>query len=361
MLLHPVMVSRVTGLSDIYLTFCILAAVTAAECSWRRGSALGSFLTGILCGLAIGAKPSGLLVLVLVPALALLRGDRAKCLRQLWAVALGTVVGVLPLCLHNYQSYGVIYWPGLALISENPHPHTPVGTVRRVQALKRFSEAILEGATDISGRRRFIPVWFLPFLVYAFASMTYLYIRRRGRCRSTRFFIFAATFLLICAGFSQAAFVRIEWRYWNFVVPLALVTVIASCASLSRVFVWFAMVCSLLAGLDKHWELWKEEIKPVPSEYATVMSMLPVDTIVMTSHPLEFTFHTRIRSVKLPVTDDEILALARRYNAEYLVTQTRSRSNRHEFDDMLTAGETPKWLDHVYDDEDVIIGRIRLP
>ena len=135
----------------------------------------------------------------------------------------------------------------------------------------------------------------------------------------------AATFLLLCAGICQAAFVRVEWRYWNFILPFSVVTAIViwpDCHPSSSGL----RLYSVFNGVDKHYELWKTGPRPVPPQYGIVMETLPSDAIVMTQVPWEFSFHTRLKSVILPYDDDdqEVLRLAARYKIQYLVLMRAS-------------------------------------
>jgi hypothetical protein len=356
LLIHPKMLVRVQPLSDIYLTFFVLAAISTSILWWTHGSLKSASLTGIAIGLAIGTKPSGMLLLVLVPVMSMLHGNRIQHLKQSWAVVLGTIVGISPLCFHNYTSYGTLYWPGLPVarleaLEKSYNPHA-IGAVRSV---KRFLDGVLEGGIA--------PQWFFPFLVLAFWSVGCLYIRRRCRCRSLRFAVSTATFLLFAAGFCQAVLVRIEWRYWNFITPLAAVTTIVTCSRLSSVLVWFALAYSLYVGIDKLREIQNEDIRPIPREYYTVMNKLPDDAIVMTMNPWEFSFHTRRRSVLLPYSanDDLLLALANRFKIEYLVLiKDEQPYDRHPRFDSLVNGVFPVWLDRVHFDGNLVIGRFKL-
>lgn len=171
-----------------------------------------------------------------------------------------------------------------------------------------------------------------------------------------------ATFLLLCVGLYLATQGRVEWRYWNFLVPPVVIVTIAACARVSRAFVWFALVYGVLIGLNAHWDIARTEIRYVPEEYAIIKRFVPAGGILMTEAPCEVAFHTRRKAVALPDDGDEttILQLANRFRADDLMVSRPAQSNhRDDPYDKYLASEPPGWLDPIYRDDLVLIGRIR--
>jgi hypothetical protein len=355
LLLHPKMVVRVQPLSDIYLTFGVMSAISAAILWWTRRSVGWAFLSGIMAGWAIGSKPSGMLLLVLIPTVALLRGDRWQNVKESWAAVLGLVLALAPLGYHNYQSYGTLYWPALPIIRSEglERDDTPIN-VGIPRAVKRYLDGVLDGGLG--------PQWLLPILFHAFVGMVIRFIHLRGRCRGTWFTLVASTFLLMCAGFCQSLNVRIEWRYWNFITPLAVVTTMIACDRLSQSLVWFALAYSLFIGVDSIWKWQKQEFKPIPTEYSIIADLIPEDAVVMTQNPWELSFHTRRRSVSLPYSENEqdVQELVDRFGIEYLVLIKREQPYaRLPYFEKIVNGELPSWLEQVFYDENLLIARFR--
>jgi len=307
----------------------------------ERQSKIGWFVTGVLAGLAVGMKPTGLIMLgVLVPCI-VFAPQRRTVLSQSWILLAGFALAVAPLAIHNYKAAGTVFWPDLRTASSANatfrfggeswnaaayDPTIPTSSVhafsnewckRRVRSLYGFTEVFLHPNS-------IVPMWLLPFVFYAFVRHMGAWRRAGYVCQRPQDIFVAATFLLTCGAFCLGAMVHVSSRYWNFLVPVFAVVGISVCAKHAREFVVFA----LLIGVAFSVEQMRRVIDPfddprtaLVAKYRTLDSLIPEKAVVMTSNPWEFSFHTRRLSVVLPYNskDEVVQDVALRYGVEYLV------------------------------------------
>ena len=59
---------------------------------------------------------------------------------------------------------------------------------------------------------------------------------------------------------------------------------------------------------------------PASNAYQKIINLIPKDSIVMTSRPWQFSFHTGFRSVLFPYTDNwkSVEKIAEKYNAGFI-------------------------------------------
>jgi hypothetical protein len=389
------MLSQVNGLSDIYVTFCILAAISTMVLAIRRESGFSWLLCGVFSGLALGMKPTGLLLVGLVPCCVAVSKHRFPALRCSWSFPIGFALSIAPLLAHNLTSYGSLCSPALPLVfSANDtylnalnrgtyrdpvpgnnnlnewgtavnsafyDPSTPPARVHylswewNVKAIKRVRR-LVEGV--ISGE--VLPIWLLPFGFYACVTSVYFNCRR-----DTSWWTFL-TALVLAGGAALLLGTRVMFqaRYFNFLVPLVTIAAITSCTRLSRVFLAFGFGIVGLTAINTVGVPFLKGHRPplVPPEYAIAKTLLPESAIVMTQNPWEFSFHTRHPSVMLPFTDrdDVLLTVARRYDASHLVILNRDA--RHpRFDLLEENGEFPAYLEKVHYSANLLVGKFAFP
>ena len=378
LLFTPQMTGHVNALSDIYLTACILFSVTAMTWAITRQSRIAWFLAGVLTGLAVGMKPSGLIMLGLFSPFMLFVPQRLSVIARSGFVLVGFLLAVAPLAIHNYRAAGTVFWPDYRLVSSAASlrdmrgltnnaafydPTIPPSTIRtfsakwcnkRLSNLSDFFLALIDNNT-------IVPIWLLPFVFYALVRQIGQWWR--ARCLSLRaeeIFV-AATLLLTCAAFCLGAMVHIEPRYWNFLVPVFSIVGISVCAGQSRIFVIFALLVALASGVGYLNDGSKraKRKQELVALYHTVDPLMPEGAVVMTSNPWEFSFHTRRLSVMLPFTgkDEVVQDVAHRYGAEYLVIVNRDA--RHPHFDNLENGQFPPYLEPVYYSNSLVVGRFK--
>jgi len=102
------------------------------------------------------------------------------------------------------------------------------------------------------------------------------------------------------------------------------------------------------------------KIEWVPHAYAELARIVPAGAIIMTPNPWETAFHTRIRSIATPYTDDgqAVRNLAARYGAAYLVLIDRDARHRF-YRPMQESGEVPPFLERIYFSPDLLVAKFK--
>lgn len=386
LLFFPYMRDRVNGYSDIWVATAILACIASLTWAVNRQHKAGWIIAGALGGLAIGFKPTGVLVLGLYFWLLVLPWTEPVNWRRRIAFAiylsLGCAITLSPLMLHNYKSSGSIMLPDSKLVKsaalsrqilqEVNHdtaffdPGCPIVAKTWnsqfrgfVTNLKQFTDGFL------SPKRIALLIITIPVIaVLYYRSDLHLlhgfHLSTDPRC------IFAfLTALLFIAGFLLIAVVHYESRYWAFLIPPSVVIGFTLVTQNFKVVIPFVFIGLALFAIVSG-------LKPNPctmiskktcelNAYRAAASLLPPDSIVLTTAPWEFSFHTRLRSVVLPPTDNvqTICSVANRYGAQYVVLVCGK--HRHESFQTLVVGNFPTYLNPVLHTDSLVIGEFTTP
>ncbi len=398
LLVMPEMVRLVTGQSDMHLVACVMLAITGLTGALTRGRARDWALVGVATGLAIGCKPSGLLLLGLIPSVLAITRPVAGALRRCWALPLALIVALAPLAAHNWRASGSPWWPDLPVVAsalrqmdaarggaswewnaETAHAwqsaaYDPTTTLTARADLGRETLVVaarnLKGFVLAFGRGQIVPAWTLPFVFCAFAGWALAWWRRRGRLRvpltgaepveDARFVFTACAFALTCGATLLGAVVHAEARYFAFLVPLFVVLGVVEAARFSATLVAFALVFTLTFGGAES----VLRLSPRALETGTVAlieraaTVLPEDAVVMTQNPWEFAFHARRPSVIVPYHADPavLLDVARRFDVDYLVVV--AGDVRHEGLRALNEGRLFDGLTEVHRSEGLLIAAV---
>lgn len=367
LLYHPMMTRSVNGLSDIYLTFFMLSAAIVLVYAILRSSRWLFFLFGLIIGIAIGVKPSGLLLLGLLVGYILFYGDLKVTTRNSVFVIIGITLGLLPLIVHNYQAFGSVISPGSLLAKEagrvrmltlshdigffSPESFPEAQGVSSLGTFIELAKLRLEIAFMVLKKGLLIPYFFYPFVVLGLFTTIYsirsLFIYRGANFEKLFGYI---SLQMVIAGLVLACTVHWETRYWNFLIPFLVIVSVTSVARLTRqkmirATIFTLIVAGSLWSFVEHLRNFKP--KPIPKLYAQASSILPRDAIVFTSDPWEFSFHTRLRSVMLPVTssDSALLSLSERYGVGYIAIV--KQKVRHPKYRALVEGDIPDYLEPI--------------
>lgn len=364
MQITPQIEQHVRGLPDIHLALFVFLSVSAMVWSINRESLLGSVVTGLFAGAAIGIKPSGLLLVGVVPLCMLLAPERNLLIRRLTYFAAGLVCALMPLAVHNYRAAGTLWWPDQHLVksanlyrsvigSWNASIYDPTAPLNSVVFFSpewwlvhfwRLRDFILAWSAD-----EIVPLWLLPFVFLLIAD--WIRKRRPGHslCTSTDDKFILATILLMCGAVAVGLAAYMRYRYYFFVAPMFWVLGFTMCTRLSRTLLLFAMTYSVIMGGYHYMREFRTPPQTVNIDaYNTVDSLLPKDAIVMTQNPWQFAFHTRRRSVVLPYNDnsDVVQGVASRYDVKYLVVV--GHEIRHPGLQYLEEGVMPPYLEKIH-------------
>jgi 4-amino-4-deoxy-L-arabinose transferase-like glycosyltransferase len=367
LLFHPVMTRVITGLSDIYLTFFMLSAALVLTIAILRRSTWLFFLFGLITGIAIGVKPSGLLLLGLLFGYVLFYGQIKVSTIHFFIAIAGIIFGLLPLIIHNYQGFGSAISPASSLVKEagrirlltfdhnvgffNPEPFRAAKTATPLSTLYQVANYHFDGFLRGLKKGTLIPYFLAPFIALGVAK-TLLSVRSLFIYRGAGFdklFAYISIQMLI-AGLILACAVHWEQRYWNFLIPFVTIISVLFIAELTMrksIFASFYLII-IFGSLWAHAEQLRQfEPRPIPRVYEQAASILPRDAIVFTNDPWEFSFHTRLRSVMLPHTDKDstLLSLSERYGVEYIVILHGKA--RHPKYQTFLEGELPSYLSRI--------------
>ena len=341
LLYHPMLTQRVNGLSDIYLTFFVLSSAIILAYAISRNSIRFFLLVGLLIGIAIGVKSSGLLLLGLLIGYLVFSGQAVVASGRLVVATIGLVLGLLPLTLHNYHAFDSVVSPGSILVKEggrirlstldfnagffSPDSVSPGETSFNLQTRLAVAKMHFEGFSRAVAKGFLVPLYFFPFLILGVFFVVFS-IRSIFLYKDTdveHIFSYISVQILIAA-LVLACAVHWEARYWNFAVPFIVILSVLSVTRLTKNRVILAALCATIT-VGSLWSYADElrSFKPrgIPRHYERVVDILPRDAIVFSSDPWEFSFHTRLKSVMLPYTDsDEVLkTLSKRYGVGYIV------------------------------------------
>ena len=372
LLFHPVITDRLNGQSDIYLTLCVIVALmllisAITKQSWRKFLAYG-----IVCGIAIGVKPSGGLLVGLLMTYLLFSGRLSRAAPQVGLALIGLLIGIAPLVHHNYKYFDSPIGAGYALVNAaakisfvtkdhnlgfyNPEPFefrsANSGSENSPQSqgmrnISQFVQRLIAG--DIA------PAWQLPFI--------FLSILLVARATRTPFFLRTTsygalfsynTIFLLAGGTLLGYVVHFESRYWNFLIPLLAIMTVTAMGRLSRYIPLFVIATSLFSfALAQRYYI----PKPVPAGLAMAQKIIPPGAVVLTPDPWEFAFHTRLKAVVLPYTSNPsvLQGIANRYSSQYLVIV--NNNIRHEFYRPIIEGNLPRYLMPIYRDDNLIIAK----
>lgn len=377
----PYMRDRVNGYSDIWLATSILMCVTALTWAVAKQSRLLWFVAGAAGGFAIGIKPSGLLVLGLYFWLLVIPWREQVNWRQKLAFGAYTTLGCLlttaPLMIHNYQTAGTLHLPDSKLVqaaaaSQHMHddvdhnraffdPTSPTVVLNWQSRIRIYQENIQ------SFTRKFFKVHRVALLAFLFPATCYLYLKSDSQVFSgyrlttspASVFTFL-TGLLVVAGILLVAAIHYESRYWAFLIAPCVVVgfnlisqkakyllplILAGTICLAATPIFKTHPCTMISSHSCELEV-----------YRTTATLLPANSVVLTSTPWEFSFHTRLRSVVLPPTDNAqtIRSVAKRYGAQYVVIVCGK--HRHPSFQPLVDGTFPSYLKPVLHTDDLVIG-----
>jgi|SanBayMetagenome_1026888.scaffolds.fasta_scaffold01065_7 4-amino-4-deoxy-L-arabinose transferase-like glycosyltransferase len=375
----PVMLAVVTGLSDIYLTLGMLATGSVLVFAILRKRYWLFVLAGILCGVSIGMKPSGILLLGVWPVYFLLMPERKRIALQGLVFLAGVVAALAPYLHYNYKHFGTLIPPGIPFVARAMEVRHYYYWIKGEQdALSRavFSpesdDSVPEGGFALSLDRyrdhfesflgqiliegSVCPMWLTPFVFVGIFGLLWPLPRRRELSVDATKLMMYFGLLMFGAGVALAFRQHFEARYWNFLFPFCVLVAIPYLQKLPKT-VYFAMIAIALASGF----MWSKKFK-VPQlnpEYATAEQLLPDDAVVLTASPWQFAFHTRIPAVATPHSPDPltIKSVAERYGADYLVF---FGDGRHELHKKIDSGELQlEFLEPVHRDNRLTIFRIK--
>jgi hypothetical protein len=388
-LFSPQMLDRVDGLSDIQLTFFGFLTMVIIQKAMASRSIWIWFCIGAISGVAIGFKPTGLLFVGLV-FVALFYEFCSE--RDPWRLGLkimlsvvGVLVGLLPLFIHNYHASGSIIWPDFARIATGTKlvnsglaghnqamfdPETPSmpgdlfkGSwfIRHIRLISIFSIEFLNG----SGIHI---IWLFPFVLMGLVVKLNQFLSRKVLASDCDRFFFLYFWLLLAAvllGFVA----HCESRYWNFLMPIEITLALYYVHRLSPKFIYCILAVGVIVDLasvaaivkttkDGSERAVKEKIYRVAYEQAD--KNLPQDSIVITSDPWEFSFHTRRKTVVVPYNSNpEVLRkIAARFSATHLAIINNDIRNPQLKKEITES--SLDFLEKVYASKELVIWKFNL-
>jgi 4-amino-4-deoxy-L-arabinose transferase-like glycosyltransferase len=382
------MLNAINGFSDIYLTLFILLTgiFLGYAVSLKRGVLF--ILAGVLAGVAVGIKPSGLLLLGVWPVYFVLAKARMTIFRHFIIFVFGMACGLTPYVIYNQIHYDTSLSPGLALAGkastirdaiiaeqgeelanhssgENKwgHAHRKGFYDPESKPIKKELSSVIQLDKRISWFKDFIkksfiwgmliPFWLLPFIVLGIYE-TYRRFNTMSDSKEKPADIFLVfCILMLISGFVLAIRVSFEVRYWNYMVPLAIVLASVGVVRLPKIIPIFLVTLGLFTGV--HYLINHEGLKKSSPAYTKAIEILPENTNVFTTSPWQFAFHTRHPSVKLPYTDNSkvIIKTAKRYDIQYIAIV--DKDTKHSYYTPLLTGQTFDYLELIYRDENLIL------
>lgn len=366
------MSATVDGVSDLYVTLAILVAGTVLCWALVRGGRLPFLASGAFCGLAIGIKPTGLVLFGAIVGLGLLLRKRHRWLQASLLLSLGVAIGVAPLAWHNYRAFGHLVSPANAIVAKaaailwltgnhdlafyGPEQYEFSQSERHALRYEKPRDLLVGflrhvAAGKVAFKPLLVPVLLGPFLLL----FGWLQRAAFSSAPDRMFAVFVLT--MLGGGLLLSAFVHYEARYWNFLVPLSTVLGIWV---LRQIWPPLALLMSVYLSVTTLGSLGEpKRPRHVPPAYRRIERFVPQTAVILTRDPWEVAFHTHRRTVALPCTpnEDVLLSVARRYSAEYLVIH-RGRAP-HPIYEPITRGDFPEWLELVHYDRNLAIGRLR--
>jgi ribosomal protein S16 len=272
----------------------------------------------LAAGVSIAVKPSGGLLLGVVAAFIVLARKIVLKPVNFASLTMGAVMALAPLAIFNLGAFGglaILRPPAYPLIAEaseiraltgdhnlgfyDPErPRSrPAGAKQNVKiALDRLSSWIREGV--LGGH--LIPS-FMWFFVPCFFLERYFKHGNIWPMPSAERVFAGIVVLLSLGGVVLACVVHYEERYWNFLFPLLAIVTIVAMTGMRRYFLPLLLVYTFSsAALYYH----DRKIEVASPAYALLAQLVPRDSVILTPNPWETTFHTRIKSVATPYTDN---------------------------------------------------------
>src|SRR5207249_383655 len=122
------------------------------------------------------------------------------------------------------------------------------------------------------------------------------------------------TVILTIGAVALACVVHYEERYWNFLFPLLAIVTVVAMTAIRRYFLLLLLLYTVSIAFIYYND---RKIEMVPDPYGSIARLIPRESVILTPNPWETTFHTRIKSVATPYTNDAqaVRDVARRYGA----------------------------------------------
>lgn len=375
LLFHATTARWVFGKNDVFLSAAVMITIALLIQAVQQRRWWWWGLAGLMTGLAIGVKPSGLVLLGLVPFLWLVVPERWSRLRHsLWALPLGVAIGVAPLAKHNHDGYGSVITPaytGLvaeaALVREmkkdhdlafyDPEPLKITEAQRKKHAgtNRQLKNAAAWFRKTVEHKQPWAPHWLWPFLLVG------LWWTARAAWRSARWRVsteglFAMiSVAMAIAGVAVALRVHVEDRYMHFALAVLSTAAFIVMTRMSRVLLVFVLVVTAWSGYEYQKT---RRIRPAPRAYTVIDKKVPKDAVLLTSNPWEVTFHTRRESVALPYNRKVqwLKHVADRFGAEYVVVVNKDA--RHKVYDRVEKGQFPSFMEKIHYEPDIAIAKL---
>lgn len=384
---HPSMAARVSGYTDMTLTFLMLLSWLIMIRSFQTGAKKLLLLAGVLTGLSIGLKTTGWIVVVsFFCALPLIRTKID--LRAIIPIYIaGVMIALTPLAVYNYQYFGRFFPLDYSyihsasmkgnIVSNGLAPHGEVWcreiynpestwfdsrSLSSIDYLKLYLQRARNSFQYVY-EGSFFPLFFYPFL-FAFIFEKCRILRQKftwSRLDATNleniFSVFAL--LVIVSGICLSLFAHYEERYFNYIIPFLLTVSIVQCRRYSKTLVLFVLIYTILQGVNCHVRHTGIVTRRMPVELHTAMKIVPKKSVVMTFDPWSIAYHTDTRCVMAPYTekDQVILSVAERYRVEYLVMLIDTVRHQHY---LTFRKKPPSFLSKVYEDEKLLILKFNL-
>lgn len=373
LLFSPSMIRSTNGLNDLYLTAGLAAAAILLAFAAERGRA-GLFLgSGLAAGIAIGAKPSGLVMLGVYACFVLVRRADRAAIRGLGYAIAGLSVGLIPQLLHNLHYHGVLQVlpvarPRVRMAadvrsitfnhSRGFYSDEPVSFTQEQIASLGFDRALAHvgawlHALFIDGR--IVDACLL--VPFGLAVALWLIDWRSFRSASDRvgWNLVAISILMFGAGLAVSALVHVEPRYWNFLLPFVVTTIVLVGARISPVVPVLCAVILVPAGLD---QLGERVFRRLPPQYERIAESVPTDAVLYASNPWELAFHTERATVALPYGGwDEFWKLAKRLGVTHVAIVRGQVRNRNLYGP-LARGEPTDGIRFVQRGHGLVLGEL---
>ena len=374
---------HVNLLSDLYLAVVVLLFSFSLATWMKSGTRLSAGISGLLVGIAIGVKPTGLLLIPLPLLICYFRKIDSKANAALCFLiyVLAIAAGVSGLVLHNMNEGGSPWWPDSAAISAGGRASAVTGEtefhhsafydptikveslpirLRVKMALKTARSLLYFGV-----RGDLISSWWLPFVVVAFVCGSKLRSRPHMR-RSNTYHIVAGA--IAALGLPLCGLVHMEMRYWLFIAAPCICLCFCALRGRARIGIYAIVLMSLLVT---PYTQFREKVsqyvggpqadpeEPLLQAYRDLGDYLSKDEIVLTANPWEFTFHTRIRSVVLPTARDPaaVREFADRFSATKIVIV--QKDHRSHLYGELAEGRSTDIVECIFVGKGFTIGRLR--
>ena len=370
-------------LSDTFLEPFLLATIVLWILAIRSRHWLLYLLTGFFTGVAAGMKPSGLLLIGFIPFFWIYCTNRWSTLKHsLWALPLGLVVGLGPYMLTLFTAYDQVTPPGGPIAREAAKIRRHImntqglsweeahdigfydpGPYDLKESDSQFPARVIRGAQNA---RDHLEGWILGswmerwVILIVFFGLCFclrdLYRAPKERM-SSHFLLPALVAAMSIASCALALYVHHEPRYiYAIAGPLYLAYAIAVVSRISLVALLLPI--GLLSMTIIPWHL-NATPDYVHSSLQMADELLPEKAKVMTFLPWEFAFHTRNEAVHAPCTFDTnvLWNTAYRFGVDYIVIH--QKTSRHAMYYPLQDGAFPNYLEKVYFDEDLAIGRFK--